>query len=229
MYCTLPEIKQRIQKVNVDADAFLPAIIDGAEKAINRFCNRPDGFEAIEATRYFPGNGKGFLLIDEYVAVEEVAVKDSATDIDYVIWTSPSGPMTGDGDWLPFSGDPQWPDFNSVPYDGLMVDINGNYSTFTSGLLARARAFPRQSGSLERQIPMVRVEALWGYSLTAPSNIREACVMQSAIWYKRMQGSMASALASAELGELELFRVLDPAVEFVLRMGRYMRPPTGRR
>jgi len=228
-YATVEALRARVQKEDDSADGWLFSLLEASANTIDRVCNRPDGFVATVDTRYFPGNGKAFILITEFVAPTAVAVKDSPTDTTYEAWTSPTTNMAGDGDWFAFSGDPQWPDFNSLPYNSLMVDPNGDQSAFTSGLYTGMRGFPRRVGSLRRQVPTVRVTASWGYSLTVPDQIREACIMQAAIWYKRLQGSMASALASGELGELEVFRTLDPAIELILRLGRFMKPPTGRR
>lgn len=229
-YATIAEIKNQFQKTDNTDDAILGAMLDAASRTIDRFCNRPDGFEAsdLPAVRYFPGNGKAFILIDECVEITAVAVKDSPTDTTYEAWTAPSAPMAGDGDWIQFTGDPQWPDFNSLPITALMVDPNGDQSQFTSGLFTGLAGFPRRRGSLSRQVPTIRITARWGYSDDIPADIKEACIMQSMIWFKRQQGSMASALASTELGDLELFRTLDPAVELILRLGRYIRPTTGR-
>lgn len=229
-YTTLHQVKARIQKTNTDADAFLPQIIDAASRAIDRFCNRPDGFEASDAAtaRYFTGNGKGYLLIDENVTVEAVLVKESPNETTYTAWITPTTPLAGDGDWIPFSGDPKAPNFNDLPYDAIMVDPNGDWSYFTGGRYTGRSGF-RPMGIGERSVPTVMVLAKWGFAVDVPDDIKEACVMQAAIWYKRMQGAMASALANTELGVLDLYRTLDPAIEFILQRGRYMKVATGRR
>ena len=229
-YCTLASVKARMQKADTDADAFLPMIIDAASRAIDNFCNRPDGFEASDAAiaRYLSGNGRAVLLIDECVEIIAVAVKDAATDTAYTAWQTPTTNMAGDGDWLAFSGAPENPDFDSLPYESLMTDLNGDYRTFTSGRYLGLRGF-RPEGDASRSVPTVQVTAKWGYAINVPDAIKEACIMQVIRWYKREQGAMASALASAELGTLDLFRTLDPDFEFILAMGRYVRPATGRR
>jgi hypothetical protein len=53
--------------------------------------------------------------------------------------------------------------------------------------------------------------------------------MQSARWYKRLQGAMSDALASADLGELLYVQKLDPDIAGILLDGRYVRPAVGRR
>lgn len=229
-YCTLAEAKARMQKTDTDADSFLPMIIDATSRAIDNFCNRPDGFEASDqaTARHLSGNGRAVLLIDECVEITAVAVKDAATDTTYTAWATPTTNMAGDGDWLAFSGDLENPDFNSLPYAALMVDLNGDYNIFTSGRFLGLRGF-RPEGDASRSVPTVRITARWGYATNVPDPIKEACIMQVIRWYKREQGAMASVLASGELGTLEMFRTLDPDFEFILAMGRYVRPATGRR
>jgi len=230
-YTNLSEIKARMQKTDTDADTFLPMIIDAASRAIDNFCNRDaGGFEASDhaTARYLSGNGRAVLLIDECVEITEVAVKDAATDTAYTAWTTPTTNMAGDGDWLAFSGDPENPDFNNLPYDSLMVDLNGDYNVFISGRYRGLRGF-RPERDASRIVPTVRITAKWGYAINVPDAIKEACIMQVIRWYKREQGAMASALASAELGTLDLFKTLDPDFEFILALGRYIKPATGRR
>jgi hypothetical protein len=230
-YTTLADVLARMDKAAaVATDAVITALIGAADRAIDNFCNRPDGFEANAGVRYYAGNGKAYLLIDECIDIDEVAVKDSVTDTVYVAWTSPTTNMAGDGDWFASTGDRKAPNFNSLPYTMLQVDMNGNETNFTSGAYTGLRGFPRRVDDeiLRQSAPTVRVTALWGYSAVAPPEIREASTMQTVIWFKRYEGAMASSLANVDLGTLELFQSLDPAIEFILRLGRYVRPATGR-
>ena len=229
-YTTVEDVKRRVQKTDDEDDLTIFSLILAAENAIDNFCNRPDGFlaDATASARYYTGNGQAVLLIDECVAISEVAVKDAATDTSYTAWNTPTTNMANDGDWLAFSGDPENPDFNALPYDSIMVDPTGDESVFTSGRFLGLRGF-RPEGSRGRSVATVRVTARWGYATTAPAEIAEAAAMQATIWYKRFQGSGASVLASPEMGTIELFRTLDPMVELILSAGRYVKPATGRR
>jgi len=240
-YTSLGELKSAVKRTDATDDTWLQILIDSASIAIDRFCNRDEGFFVAqsEATdRYYRGRGASWQEIDECIEVEQVAVKDSVSDATYTLWSAPTTNMAGDGDWLAFSGDPDDPDFNSLPYDALMVDINGDYSVFTGwqgvsdvyfrgGDLYPSRRSLRSS-NLAR-VPTVRVRAKWGWSEEVPEGIRAACVMQASRWFKRLEGNMATALANAEFGTLEVYRTLDPDVGFILNQGRYIRPPTGRR
>ena len=214
-YCTLAEVRYDIDLESTDADETLERLILAAERAINRYTNRLDGFEAdaVASARYFPGSGHSWQFIDECVEITTVAVKDSGTDTTYTDWDTPTTMLAGDGDWLPFSGGPDYPRYEDLPYTGLMCDPNGSYSAFVA------------YGGL----PTVQVTARWGYALTVPDDIKEATIMQVARWYKQLQSAMADGVASPEFGELRFTSKLHPSVALILDDGGYKKPRIGRR
>lgn len=233
-YATITELKARIDKEHTDDDTILTAIITGASRAIDNYCNRPDGFVALTsaAARVYGGSGNAIQSIDECVEVTAVAVKDSVTDSTYTAWAA--------SDWIAFSGDPEDPDFNGLPYTYLMADANGDYSVFTSGYLggyanqdyyfnnANSPRYHHNPRTARRQAT-VQVTAKWGYSVTVPAPIKEACCMQSARWYKRYASAFSDVLASGELGQLFYRQALDPDIGMILVDGRYVKPAVGRR
>lgn len=220
-YCTAAELRAQINKASALKDVEITALIAGAELTINNFCNRPDGFEADAAAsaRVYAGSGKPWQRIDECVEITLVAVKESATDTTYTSWA-----VT---DWIAFNGDYESPDFNNLPYAGIMVDPSGDESIFYSGAY-RTRGGFRPSTEYVRGVPTVQVTAKWGYSVAVPADIHECCIMQAARWFKRLEGSMSDALASGELGMLLYRQSLDPDVKMILVSGRRMRPMVGR-
>lgn len=231
-YCSVEQLKERMQKEDNSDDATLFSILQAAERKIDRLCNRPDGFEAdtVASARYYKGSGKAYQLIDECVEITAVAVKDSISDDTYTTWTSPSAMFAGDGDWYPGTGDPDDPQFNELPYTLLFVDPNGDQAWFTgedSTMRKRGRA--TRGLSLLARVPTVRVTAKWGYATTVPYDIVEATAMQAARWYKRLQGAMSDTLASTDLGQLLYMQQLDPDIAGILIDGRYIRMATGRR
>jgi len=221
-YCTLAEVQADIdlEDASGSATATIERLIIAAERNINRFCNRPDGFEADDeaSARYFPGSGLRYQLIDETVDIDTVAVKSSSAASTYTAWTTPTTVMAGDGDWIPFSGGPVVPRFEDLPYTGLMIDVNGSYSVFTSSRTTGVHAIGR---------PTVKVTATWGYSVLVPGDIQEACIMQVARWYKRLQSSMADAVGNVDFGELRYTGRIDPAIAHILEDGGYVKPRTG--
>lgn len=221
-YATPQELRSQIGKTSVLSDGDLETILAAAERNINRACNRPDGFLALTTAtaRRYAGSGRPYQFIDECVEVSLVEVKDSATDSSYDSWTS--------SDWIVARGDPEYPDYNSTPYDLVLVDPTGDESIFTSGKYTTRGGF-RPRTDVHRGVPTVRVTARWGYAAAVPDDIHEACLMQATRWFKRLEGAMADALASGELGMMLYRQSLDPDIKRLLVDGRYVRPTTGRR
>lgn len=228
-YCTATELRSQIDKVGVTgpaSDAALDVLIKAASQVVDRYFNRPDGWfvaDAIPAARLFGGNGKAHLLINECISITKVEVKDSPTDTAYVTWTSGT-------DYLPFSGDPLFPDFNSLPYDSLMVIPDGSYSVFTSGLFGTPRGFRvHPDDTPARNVPTVRVTSRWGYSAAAPAAVKEAVIAMSARWMKRGQSSWADAVAAAEMGTMLYSSREWNDIKAMLESLRLHKPTIGRR
>jgi hypothetical protein len=221
-YATPEELRRQIGKTSTATDTTLTAVLSAAERTINRFVNRPDGFEAAAAAsaRLYAGSGKPYQFVDECISITTVEVKDSATDDTYDTWTT--------ADWIACSGDPEYPDFNNLPYNLILVDATGDESIFTSGKYTVRGGF-RPTTDVARGVPTVRITARWGYSAAAPADIQEACIMQAARWFKRLEGAMSDALATGELGTLFYRQSLDPDIKMILVNGRYVKPTTGRR
>ena len=226
-YATLVELKAEINLLAAADDATLARLLTSASRAIDRHCNRLDGFIALEdaEARYYPGTGFSWLRIDECTEITLVEVKDSPSDTTYTAWTSPTTDYAGDGDWLPAKGGPQHPVFSRTPYTLLICDPNGLYVAFPSGRYSMSRAStPRQTAV---RVPAAKITAKWGYATIVPDQIKTACIMQSARWYKRLQSAMADTLASGELGQLLYTKKIDPDVAFILQEGRFVRPAIG--
>ena len=233
IYATTAELRQDINLISTSDDDTLERLLRAASQKIDRFCNRPDGFVAITvaAQRFYSGTGKTHMPIEDCTEVTAVAVKDSITDTAYVAWNAPTTNMAGDGDYIAARGDWRFPDYNRTPYDLLIIDPNGDESVFTGGRYAGTWGLI-PIGTFERNargLPTVRVTARWGYADEVPPDIGEACLMQVARWYKRMQSSMADTLAGPDLGTLTFRLKLDPDIQGILVDGRYVRPAIGGR
>lgn len=220
-YCTAAEFRTQIEKTGntgADSDAALGVIIEAASRAIDHYCNRPDGFVAPAngTARVYAGQGKPYLLIDECTSVSLVAVKQSASDTTYTSWAA--------GDWLAAKGDPEDPDFNHTPYDLLLALPTGNYSVFTNGTYVGRKGFP-PSTDTPFMIPTVQVTAKWGYATTAPGAIKEACIALSARWWKQGKGAWADTLSSPDLGQL-IYRKEN--VDIRMMLDRFVKPAIGR-
>lgn len=233
-YATIAELKTQLDKTLVKDDNMLGAVITAASRAIDRHCNRPDGFVALvtATARYYPGSGKPYQWIDECTSVTAVAVKDSPSDDEdaYTAWTVGIVGTTTSADVFPASGYPNCPNYTDTPYNLLIIGANNSHSsTFTSGKFVTRGGF-RPSTEIPHGLPTVKVTAKWGYATTVPAQIKEACIMQAMRWYKRIQGGMADSLASSDLGQMMYTKELDPEIGFILDRGRFVRPAlVGRR
>lgn len=219
-YATVAELKTAIGKTSADDDTLLTDMLSAAEDTINNFCNRKDGFLAISTAtaRTYYGRGKPYQRTDENVSVTKVEVKDSPSDTTYVEWAT--------SDWIAFSGNPKYPDFNKLPYTGLLVDPNGDYVDFTSGRYRALRGF-RPDTEPSYQVPTVRITAKWGYSVAVPARVHMATIAQASRWWKRSKGAWQDALQSAEFGTMMYTKVLDPDIRMMLVEARLVRPMTG--
>lgn len=230
---TVAELKAEINLVDGAGKdtASLQRILDAAEGAFTRLCKRPDGFvaDATATARYYVGSGTTYQHIDECAAISAVAVKDSPSDDegDYTAWTLGTVGTTTSADCFPATGDIECPVYNRTPYTLLIIGANGAYSVFTSGSFTTRGGFPPR-GAVTRGVTTVKVTARWGFALTVPDDIKEACIMQAARWYKRLQGAMADTVSGEDFGTLLYRKALDPDIALILRDGGYIRRTLGR-
>lgn len=218
-YVTLDADTRAAMGIKSDShDAVLELFLSAAEDTIDLYCARPDGFLAPDSgtVRKYVGRGKPWLMIDECVAVEEVEVKASPTGA-YTAWEA--------SDWELAGGDPRRPDFNTTPYDLLLVATGGNYTSFTSGVFNRLSPWKGDIAIGQEQLttPTVRVTARWGYAASVPNQVKMATVAQASIWYKRGQSANTGRVGSNDLGELTFPKTLDPTVKMMLTLGRLVK------
>lgn len=203
-YATVLQLRAQFDKTSNADDAVLQDILDGATISIDHACNRyVPGFAYFEApavasARLYAGSGKAWQRVDPCISVTLVEVKDSATDDDYTAWAA--------ADWVAFQGSYDHPNFADTPYTALMASAGGDYAHFTKSVRG----------------PTVRVTARWGGYASPPADIVEACAMQAARWYKRLQSAMSDTLASGELGMLLYRQSLDPDIRRILVDGRHI-------
>jgi hypothetical protein len=218
-YCTLAELRNQIYKKGTtkspDTDANLTLIITAVSRGIDQFTGKEAGYweaDTSASARYFSGSGNSVQWIDQCIEVEAVAVKDSATDDEdsYTAWTVGTVGTTTDADVFPASGDPKYPNYNALPYNFLLVNVNGSYAEFPSGRFTSLSGF-RPEHESKHGLPTVKVTAKWGRSATVLYSIKQACIVESARMYKRGEGVWADAIANVETGELRFVSGFDPA------------------
>lgn len=226
-YTDLDTVKAAVGKTLTGHDDNITRVITAMSRAIDRFCHRPDGFVAsgTATARLFAGRGESYLLIDECAAITTVAVKASSSDTTYTAWDS--------DEWVAFSGDANNPDYNHTPYTAIMAAW-GSGKIFTSGYLddddivwsGRGRGL---SGRRARRAapPTVQITAKWGYALTIPPQIEEACITETARLVKQAESNYAESMVSEALGRLIQVAKLHPSTELMLVKGRFVRRAVG--
>lgn len=218
-YATVPQLKIRVQinkVLTADQTTMFEELLEAASRSIDNICGRQDdGFVADIAVtdKYLTAEGEDYLFIPLCTEITSVAVKTSSTATTYTAWTTPTAPMAGDGDWIPCRGTPDDPVYSETPYSMLRIDPNGDHAEFIDG-----------DGR-----PVVKITAKWGPQTTCPPEIREACLMQAARWYKKYSASMADRLGPAEFAQLQYRRALDSNVMQLLIEGGWVRPLYGGR
>jgi len=221
-YTTLATLKDHAKITLTVDDTILTKVITAASRAIDRYCGREGSFFVADTTasaRYYSGSGKVYQYIDPCISVSTVAVKDSATDDTYTTWTA-------DDDYWAFSGHPEFPDFNSLPYTALMTNPTGDYVSFTSGRWIKRRGF-KPISPYGRATKTVKVTAKWGFSEDVPDDIEQACIMLITRWFARERGGMADTLTSGNFGRMVYTQKLDPDIALILDDGRYKAPSSG--
>jgi len=230
-YATAAELRADMNLDSTDDDASLERILDAATAKIDKLCNRQDGFVADTAAsaRYYSATGKPYIRIHECVSVSAVAVKGSPSDDEdsYTAWTVGTIGTTTSADVFPATGDPKRPAYNTTPYTLLIIGANADHSRFTTGEFVGRGGF-RPSTTVTRGVVTVEVTARWGYATTVPADIKTACIMQAARWYKRQQSAMADTTATPEMGTLLYQKALDPDIKGILVDGGWAVPRIGR-
>lgn len=224
-YTTAEAVRERIKKVSANDDAVIGLVITAMSRMIDRYCNRPDGYfkAATTATaRLYMGSGKPTQRIDDCVEITAVAVKESVTDTTYTTWAA--------DDYLPYRGDERNPDFNGLPYTGLMVLTTGDQTVFTAGIGRALVGFPPRQ--LQETVaytgePTVRVTAKWGYAVDVPAQIEQACIVEVARAFKRGESAFQDATAGEGFGALIYQQELDKSTKAILVSGRFVRPSVG--
>ncbi|MDY6834155.1 MAG: hypothetical protein SVY53_05070 [Chloroflexota bacterium] len=69
----------------------------------------------------------------------------------------------------------------------------------------------------------VEISGLWGYGDSVPDPIKQACIMLVGRWFKRKDTAFASEVSNPELGQMVVYRQLDPDVK--LQLVGYRRNP----
>lgn len=200
-YVTVDELQVFVGIPTADTvdDAALGSAITAASRAIDSWCGRQFGLLAAPAARYYGWDGRTIecrpaLRVDDVQSVTGLAVT-----VDVAGTAVFSGTLTNATDF------DLWP--YNAPADG---------EPWTHLLLRSSSSvtFPGRSRS-------VAVTATWGWT-TVPGVVKEACLIQSARWFKRKDSPFGIAGSPDLGGELRLLERLDADVAVLL--GSVRRP-----
>lgn len=165
-YCTLAQIKTQLPETayatTTDYDGSITAMILAASRMFDREVGRWDNFFyplAGDQTRYYDGTIGDELPIEEFVSITSVSVSPQGDVIpgNYLLLAATD-----------YYAAPYNAPLNNRPYRTLIMDyING----------AGQAWFPFRKG--------VKVIGVPGWSLTPPTDITEACIIQVVRWVQR--------------------------------------------
>ena len=195
-YCTLADLKSpQVLNLTVSTyDQLLCDIITGVSRAIDNTLSRHFYSSTASETRYYTPKQETSLYIGDTVSVSAVA-----TDTLDGKRTYPYTWATTDYDLWPFDAPT-----TGEPYRFIDVTPNGNYT------------FPLKLAK------GVSVTGIFGWAAVPPP-IAEACLLQSAVVYKRFQTPLGVSAMSA-LGQ-QIVRVPGIDLMYISLIGSYRMPP----
>lgn len=229
-YVTKDTVRAALEATNgasgvIHNDTILDLLIDAAGETIDALCNQPEGYftaATSASAKLYAGDGTRIQRIDACVEITEVAVKDDPDSSTYTAWAAT--------DWVAYSDDDNYPDFNSLPYTALQVANGGSYTHFTSGAFYGGEGFHIiESDDVETSVasyvgasaPTVKVTAKWGYIVSTPARVQMATLALCSKYFKRMGSAWADAIANGEFSEL---RYVGNDKDIQNMLSRFYRP-----
>jgi len=206
-YATIEEMRGQYGSIDSKFDGAIQMCLNAAAEALDGTCNWgvPLAAPATASSGMFVGSGKAFQDIDLCVSVTTVEVKESPTDAAWITLTA--------GTYLPFRGEPRFPNFNAERFNGLVL-LGSGRSIFPLG----------QSPAFEFGLPTVRVTGRFGYGSELPANAKSAVLLQACRWFKRGESAWADAISKGELGQLQFRKALDPDYAAMIHNARLVKP-----
>jgi hypothetical protein len=198
-YCATSDIKADMPDdplattTDTTYDAAISVYITAASRLIDKEVGREaDWFASTDSeTRYFDGSGEDTTEIDEIHTLTSVAIAESGgtAAADYTAWVQDTDYYVSPYNYSALG----------LPINRLIADWNGDKSIFPDYRKA------------------VKVTGQFGYSATAPEDIKTACKIQTMRWFRRSKQAWADASSNAQTGELIYAQSLDPDVRELLR------------
>lgn len=92
---------------------------------------------------------------------------------------------------------------NKTPKTRIEISNNSDYSGFASGVKQGAK-----------------VTGSWGYAASVPKIVKRATIIQVCRWFKRRETAFQDAVGSPEIGQLIMYKGLDPDLAEIIRLLR---------
>lgn len=190
-----------LPSTDISYDTFLALLATQASRAIDKYTGREDGAYAVttDTVRYFDGNGKLNLLVDEICSTDITVEVAESGQIDHSFGTT-------DGNYTTWSST----EFTEFPYNAIAKGqpITELHIDPVNGSKPGWYRYPKA----------VRLTAYYGYSTSdnTPELIKKACLIQAVRWFKRSDQAFQDTGAIIELGQLVYTQELDPDIRAIL-------------
>lgn len=184
-YCTLNQVKAAVRITDLVDDTLLEMAVESASRLIDAECDRVF-YNAGTAVRYFVPTDRLTCNIDDAITITEVASDDDGTGTYSTVWAA------SDYQLEPVNGRA-----GGAPWPWTRIRGIGDPQFYRFGEEAT-----------------VKVTATWGFGTAVPTMVTQACVIQAARIFKRLD----SPLGVAGFGDLGAIRVsrTDPDVAALL-------------
>ena len=188
-YCTLAQIKARLDIADFQDDAILESVIQGVSRSIDAMTGRRFYSTTADETRYYTAQFGDVLYVDDLLSITTLKTDDDGDKTYENTWT------TDDYDLLPDNAA-----LEGRPYTRIDLAAYGDY-TFPIGT---------RKG--------IQIVGKFGYCATDshPDVVREACLIQAARIWKRKDAPFG-VTGSPEMGQMSPISKIDPDVELLLR------------
>lgn len=187
-YATLAEIRPRLGFVTVDNadDTMLEGIVMAVSRWIDQYCGRRFFTTSSDETRHYTAEDGGLLFLpDDLISVSTLSTDEDGDRIYERTWASTD-----------YDLEPANAAMDGLPYSRISVPPAGRYR------------FPWSAKG-------VKIAGQFGWGTTAPTPIKEACLLQCERLYKRKDAPFG-VMGSAEMGQVLVIPKLDPDVAIML-------------
>jgi hypothetical protein len=179
-YATLAELKSWLNITNSTDDTLLENAITAASRQIDGHTHRR--FYAATETRYFTPNNGASLLVDDLLTVTTLKQDDDGDGTFEITWATTDYVL--------------WP--RSAAYHN------------PPGPYWEIRTTPVGSYAFTRIQDNIQIAGSWGYSSSAPADVKQACLIQSGRLFRRKDSPYGVAGTTALGAAIMIKGELDP-------------------